>query len=81
MTVRGLCSVLALAVATACGSDGPVNADRAVERVVFVSIDTLRADHLACYGYFRETSPFLVGLAERSVVFERATSPSSHTAR
>ena len=31
--------------------------------VVLVTIDTLRADHLGCYGYFRDTSPFIDGLA------------------
>jgi multiple sugar transport system permease protein len=25
--------------------------------IILVSIDTLRADHLGCYGYFRATSP------------------------
>jgi arylsulfatase A-like enzyme len=50
------------------------------ERIVLVTIDTLRADHLGCYGYFRETSPFLDRLAERSVRFERAMATSSHTA-
>ena len=33
------------------------------ERVVVVTIDTLRADHLSCYGYRRPTSPFLDRLA------------------
>ncbi len=50
------------------------------ERVVLVTIDTLRADHLGCYGYFRQTSPFLDELAARSVVFTRAYSSSSQTA-
>src|SRR6185436_16124729 len=31
--------------------------------VVFVTVDTLRADHLGCYGYARPTSPFLDSLA------------------
>ena len=25
--------------------------------IVLITIDTLRADHLSCYGYERETSP------------------------
>jgi choline-sulfatase len=48
--------------------------------VVLVTIDTLRADHLGCYGYPRDTSPFLDGLAARSVRFENALSSSSNTA-
>jgi len=47
--------------------------------VVVVTIDTLRADHLGCYGYPRPTSPFLDELAARSVRFEDALSASSHT--
>lgn len=39
---------------------------------LFISIDTLRADHLGHYGYVRDTSPQLDDLASRSVVFERA---------
>ncbi|MBU0754749.1 MAG: hypothetical protein KJ645_06385, partial [Planctomycetes bacterium] len=25
--------------------------------IIFISVDTLRADHLGCYGYLRDTSP------------------------
>lgn len=38
-------------------------------RVILVSIDTLRADHLGCYGYQRETSPHIDLLASDSVTF------------
>jgi len=40
--------------------------------ILLVTIDTLRADHLSAYGYERETSPFLDGLAAEGVLFERA---------
>ena len=49
------------------------------ERVVVVTIDTCRADHMSLYGYKRKTTPFLEELAERSVVFERAFSQASDT--
>ena len=62
------------------GLDVPEAGAVPYERVVFVTIDTLRADHLASYGYFRRTSPFLDELAERGVLFEAAMSASSHTA-
>ena len=26
-------------------------------RVLFLDLDTLRPDHLGCYGYMRDTSP------------------------
>jgi len=47
--------------------------------VILVSIDALRADHLSCYGYERETTPFLDSLAEESTTFTRTYSASSHT--
>jgi len=36
--------------------------------IIFV-VDTLRADHLGCYGYFRETSPNIDRLAKEGVIF------------
>ena len=47
--------------------------------VIIVNIDSLRADHLGCYGYLRNTSPFMDRLAAEGVVFEQALSNSSFT--
>ncbi|MBK7878691.1 MAG: sulfatase [Planctomycetes bacterium] len=47
--------------------------------VLLVSIDTLRADHLGCYGYPRDTSPNLDRIARDGVCFERAVSTTSWT--
>ena len=47
--------------------------------IVLLSIDTLRADHLACYGYGLETSPSIDRFAGESVLFENAISPSPLT--
>lgn len=49
-------------------------------RIIFITIDTLRADHLPFYGYPRMTAPFLSSLAEQGVVFEKAYSAAPHTA-
>jgi len=38
--------------------------------VLFIVCDTLRVDHLGCYGYFRDVSPFIDEVAEEGVVFE-----------
>lgn len=40
-------------------------------RILYVDIDTLRADHLGCYGYLRDTSPHIDQVAEQGVRFER----------
>ena len=52
----------------------------AFERVVLVTLDTLRADHVSSYGYPRQTTPFLDSLAARGVRFTRAQAAVSHTA-
>ncbi len=38
--------------------------------IILVSIDTLRADHVSCYGYERLTTPILDSLASQGVLFE-----------
>ncbi len=47
--------------------------------VLFISVDTLCADHLGCYGYDRPTSPFIDGLAAEGVRFENAFAQASWT--
>ena len=42
--------------------------------VILISIDALRPDHLGCYGYHRNTSPYIDKLAQKSIVFENAFS-------
>lgn len=50
--------------------------------VIVISLDTLRADHLGCYGYSKPTSPFLDSLAEKKgvVLFEQCISQAPNTA-
>lgn len=47
--------------------------------VVFILIDTLRADHLGVYGYDRPTSPAIDRLAAESLVFRQARSVAPWT--
>jgi len=46
---------------------------------ILLSLDTLRPDHLSCYGYNRRTSPNLDKLAEDSVLFENTFSTTYWT--
>jgi arylsulfatase A-like enzyme len=47
--------------------------------VLYVFVDTVRADHLSVYGYARNTTPNLNKLAQRASVFENAFTPSPST--
>ncbi len=40
--------------------------------VLLITIDTLRADHLAAYGYRRKTSPHMDALAREGTLFDQA---------
>jgi arylsulfatase A-like enzyme len=42
-------------------------------------IDTLRADHLSCYGYFRETTPYIDKFSKSSVLFKNCFANASWT--
>ena len=47
--------------------------------LLFISIDTLRSDHLGCYGYKRATSPFLDDFAESAARFSTFYSVGPYT--
>lgn len=65
-----LLAAMAAAVLGGCGqiAPGPV----APKRIFFITVDTLRADHLGAYGYPRATSPNLDKLAAGGVLFDQA---------
>jgi arylsulfatase A-like enzyme len=66
-----------LALLVACSACGESRDQR--PNIVLISIDTLRADHLGCYGYARRTSPAIDALASEGVLFTDATSSTSWT--
>ena len=47
--------------------------------VLWITIDTLRADHLGCYGYHRPTTPAIDRLAARGILFTNFFSASPWT--
>ncbi|QGX95604.1 sulfatase [Haloplanus rallus] len=47
--------------------------------VLFVVMDTVRADHLTPYGYDRPTTPGLADFASEATVFEEAVAPAPWT--
>jgi arylsulfatase len=48
---------------------GPFGDDK--PSIILISVDTLRPDHLGCYGYERRTSPSVDAFAGESVLFSR----------
>ena len=49
------------------------------DRVILVTVDTLRADHVGAYGYPLATTPFIDSLAASGVGFGRALAHASAT--
>lgn len=47
--------------------------------IIFITVDALRADHLGCYGYQRNTSPNIDKLAREGTVFNKCFATSSAT--
>jgi arylsulfatase A-like enzyme len=69
--------VLLLLAAAGCGGSGTRKAPP--DRVVLVTIDTLRADRVGCYGDARARTRSLDTLAAQGVRFENAISPAPLT--
>jgi arylsulfatase A-like enzyme len=65
MNVRAISIALLLALALGCERNN-------AHDLLFVSLDTVRRDHLPTYGYGRATAPRIDALAQRSGVFENA---------
>ena len=69
MRVDGVQNVLAALVLAAGLLLAPA-AQAENQNILLLSVDTLRADRLGCYGYEFDTSPRIDALAEQSLLFE-----------
>ncbi len=47
--------------------------------IILISVDTLRPDHLGCYGYKRNTSPNVDNFAKEGLLFENCFSHAPET--
>ncbi len=70
--------LLCAALAAACAAPGEVRFDR--PPIILVNIDTLRADHLGCYGYHRPTSPSIDAFSRQAALFTWAFAQAPSTA-
>ena len=69
-----LFAALLAAAPSGCGSAAPSEPS-----VLIILIDTLRADHLGCMGYRRNTTPTLDSLAREGALYTNCQSHSSWT--
>ena len=67
-----LITTIVLSAVWGCGGTTPPN-------VLLIVVDTLRFDHVGCYGHVRDTSPAVDRLAAEGVRFERAYSTAPWT--
>ena len=72
-------SLLLALLCANCGGTAAVQVDREPTPVILFLVDTLRADHLGCYGYDENTSPALDALAADGVLFKKCQAQSSWT--
>jgi len=87
MEVRPVAPLLSLALAVALAGgcaqgreSAPVGPESAgPQRIILISLDTVRADHLGVYGYDRPTSPTIDHFAKSAVVFEDVVAQASST--
>ncbi|MHB0935967.1 MAG: sulfatase [Armatimonadota bacterium] len=82
--VRGLCWCLTLAFLAlnlTAGAFWLRNAAtlRGKPNIIFIMVDTLRADHLGCYGYDLDTTPHIDAFARESTRFEQAMAQAPWT--
>lgn len=80
VVIAGVVLGLGLAMAVAqlryrARATGPVPRDR----VIFITLDTTRADHLSAYGYPRKTSPRIDAVAKNGARFAFAICPMGTT--
>lgn len=80
---RFACLLLAATLLAGCrNSDPPKTTEKPAAphwNVLLISIDSLRSDHLSCYGYSRPTSPNIDKLAASGTLFEQMISSSAWT--
>jgi len=77
MAFTSRCIARCVLVALACACNG--GDERAAPNLLLISIDSLRSDHVGCYGYPAPTSPTLDRLAREGLRFANAVSTTSWT--
>ncbi|MGB5341942.1 MAG: sulfatase, partial [Thermoanaerobaculia bacterium] len=78
-SILAAAAIAAVLVSLGSTSRPAEGTDGGAPGMILISLDTLRADHLGCYGYERDTSPNLDKLAASGCLFTTASAPSNWT--
>jgi arylsulfatase A-like enzyme len=77
--LRFLVCFIVVSMLAACGYPPAGAAAEEPSSVILIIIDTVRADHLGCYGYRRDTSPNLDAFSKDCILFRNAISAAPWT--
>ena len=80
LSKRTFITMIIVLFVVGCSGPGEHEIPAGPHPILILDIDSLRADHLGCYGYERETSPNIDALARESIVFEWAFGQAPGTA-
>jgi Tfp pilus assembly protein PilF len=78
-SIKNILGLVALSITLLSGTaSSNSNLASAVPRtpasVILISVDTLRADHLSCYGYRRASTPHIDAISQRGTLFTQVNS-------
>jgi len=77
-----LVMVCVMLMASSCkklAAPGSGSAGKKRPNIIVLTVDTLRADHMALYGYHRDTMPAIEDFAKTAVVFDQAVVSRGNT--
>jgi hypothetical protein len=76
-------AIALIIVISSCKKDGESASGSAAKgkrpNIIVLTVDTLRADHMALYGYHRDTMPAIGEFAKTAVVFDQAVVSRGNT--
>ena len=64
---------------TTMSAQGPLPDKQSEPNIMIIELDCLRADHVGCYGYSKNTTPNIDALAKDGLVFEKFFTTSTWT--
>ena len=75
-----LASIILISITTTYVKESKEEAPHCEDcNIILIVIDALRQDHVGTYGYYRNTTPNIDKLAEKSIVFQNAISQATWT--